>query len=163
LARTAIRNHLTGEMTLASAELRAAFPDPAGAFVTLRRKTGELRGCVGSQHACAATVLDEVLRVAPLAATRDPRFPPVGLAELDGLSIEVSILTPLEPVTDVSKLDAHRYGISICDAEGRTGLLLPNIPGIDTVARQLKEVRIKAGIGPDAPITIHRFEVSKFR
>ena len=54
------------------------------------------------------------------------------------------------------------YGVIAEDGEGHRALLLPGIKGIDTVERQLFEVRRKAGIAQDAPVTLQRFEVLKF-
>lgn len=163
LARAAVEAHLRGDAPpQAGPSIRLVFDYPAGAFVTIRQHSGELRGCIGASHPTCATVVDEVLRVAPLAATQDPRFPALIDAELAGVSFEISILTPLEPIADASQLDAARFGVSIQDAVGRRALLLPDIPGIDSVESQLFHVRRKAGIPDDAPIDMWRFEVLKF-
>jgi AmmeMemoRadiSam system protein A len=162
LARRVIRGHLEATSVEASPELMAALPQPAGVFVTIRRTNGDLRGCVGTQHPVCPSVAEEVVRVAPLAAFSDPRFPPIAPAELDGLHFEVSILTPPEPVADPSELDPERYGATMEDARGRRALLLPAIPGIETVDRQLYELRRKAGIEPGASVRLQRFEVIKF-
>lgn len=146
----------------ASPELMAALPDPAGVFVTIRRTNGDLRGCVGTQHPVCGSVAEEVIRVAPLAAFSDPRFPPIRHAELPGLHFEVSILTPPEPVADPSELDPERYGATMEDTRGRRALLLPAIPGIETVDRQLYELRRKAGIEAGVSVRLQRFEVIKF-
>jgi AMMECR1 domain-containing protein len=131
--------------------------------VTIRRVTGELRGCVGAPQATCASVAEEVARVAPLAATGDRRFPKMRIEEMAQVYFEVSVLTPLEPISGPEVLDAKRYGIMIREVGGERGaILLPDIPGIETVDRQLREIRIKAGIAADAPIKIWRFEVVKY-
>ncbi len=162
LAREAVRLGLRKERVSVPDELESEFAQPAGAFVTIRTDNGALRGCVGSTHATQPTVADEVARVAPLAALEDPRFPPVDESELAALRFEVSVLTPLEPIAHAGELDAHRYGVQVQDSDGRRALLLPSIPGIDSVDRQLYEVRRKAGIQEGAPIQMWRFEVEKY-
>ena len=154
--------HMHGGEVAPPSDLVAVFPYAAGAFVTIRQRTGELRGCIGTPRPIADNVVSEVIRNAPLAAGSDPRFSPVVPDEMINLRIEVSILTPPEPVEDISTLDALQYGVIVEDNLGRRALLLPAIPGIDTVERQLYEVRRKAGIHPDASVTVQRFEVLKF-
>jgi AmmeMemoRadiSam system protein A len=162
LARAAVRAALLHEPIDASDDTRQAFAEPAGVFVTIRLRNGALRGCVGTTQPACASVPEEVIRIAPLAALNDWRFPPVELAELDNLSFEVSILSDLESIAGPEALNPHRYGVTVRDARGRTALLLPNIPSIETVARQLHEVKAKAGIPDDSPVRMWRFEVIKF-
>jgi MEMO1 family protein len=161
LARRAVEAHLRGEALEPAAELVAAFPQPAGCFVTIRRVSGELRGCIGTPRPVCVDIPHEISRVAPMAATGDPRFPPVDPEEMPELRFEVSILSPPEPVGDPSELDPHRFGVIAEDALGRRALLLPDIQGIDTVERQLYELRRKGGIPPLAPIRLQRFRVDK--
>lgn len=160
VARRAIEAWVTAGEQLAMAE--PTLPS-SGVFVTLRDRAGRLRGCVGSLEPKRPDLLSETARSAVLAATRDPRFAPVMPAELDELSIEVSVLAPAERVRDMGDLDPARYGVVVRDAEGRQGLLLPEVPGIDSAALQVEIARRKAGIPPDIPVTLSRFEVFKYR
>lgn len=96
-----------------------------------------------------------------LAATRDPRFAPVRPEELDALRIEVSVLLPEEPVADPAELDPSVYGVIVRDREGRRGLLLPDIEGIDDPNEQVRIARRKAGIAPGEPVVLSRFKVLK--
>ena len=162
LARDAVGAHLTKRTTEPAQDLLAAFPEAAGVFVTIRKRTGELRGCVGTPRPVCTCVPHEVIRVAPLAACSDHRFSPVASSELPDLCFEVSILTPPEPVEHTAALNPARYGVTVEDGQGRRGLLLPAIPSIDTVDVQLQEVRRKAGIAPDVQVRMWRFEVLKF-
>ena len=136
---------------------------PAPVFVTLRNPDGSLRGCIGTLQATEPDVASETATNAVLAATRDPRFPPVRAEELAGLSIEVSVLLPDEPVADASELDHVRYGVVVSDRHGREGVLLPDVPGVSGAAEQVDIARQKAGIPPGEPLTLRRFEVLKFR
>jgi AmmeMemoRadiSam system protein A len=134
----------------------------APVFVTLRGPDGALRGCIGSLSPTEADVARETARSAILAATRDPRFAPVRAEELAELRIEVSVLLPQEPVAGLSELDPRRYGVVVRDEFGRQGLLLPEVPGINDAATQVSIARRKAGVEPDARVTLRRFEVRKF-
>ncbi|MBC7254087.1 MAG: AmmeMemoRadiSam system protein A [Actinobacteria bacterium] len=132
----------------------------AGAFVSLK-KHGELRGCIGTFQPTRETLAEEIVSNAISAATRDPRFNPVGPDELHDLEISVDVLSDPEPVEDVSQLDPRRYGV-IVQSGGRLGLLLPDLEGVDTVDQQLEIARRKAGIGAHEPIHIYRFTVRRY-
>ncbi|MEA3346157.1 MAG: AmmeMemoRadiSam system protein A [Chloroflexota bacterium] len=143
-------------------------PDPlmpemrkqAGTFVTLHRH-GQLRGCIGTIEPQRANVAQEIIGNAISAATRDPRFPPLRPEELEGLEISVDVLTPPEPISGPEELDPKRYGV-IVQSGGRRGLLLPDLEGVDTVEYQVSVARRKAGIGPDEPVQLFRFEVKRY-
>ncbi|MCA9561920.1 MAG: AmmeMemoRadiSam system protein A [Myxococcales bacterium] len=160
LAREAIRATLAEEHRVIPADLTARFPMPAGVFVTLREADGTLRGCIGTPSPTQENLVKELVRVAPLSATDDPRFPNVRLDELPRLTLEISILGPLQP-TDESGLDPAVWGVVLTDGEGRRGLLLPGIPQIETVSQQIAETRAKAGISPNAEVSLQRFSVTK--
>jgi AmmeMemoRadiSam system protein A len=159
VARTAIRHFIeTGQRLRVERPGAPARP----VFVTLRNPDQSLRGCIGSVSAVESDVVAETARSAVLAASRDPRFPPVSADELPGLSVEVSVLMAPEPVSDVSELDPRRYGVIVRDRLGRQALLLPDIPGVDSPATQIAIARQKAGVPGGAPVTVLRFEVAKF-
>ncbi len=100
----------------------------------------------------------EIVNNAISAGTGDPRFEPVEPGELDELVYSVDVLKPAEPIDDMSQLDVRRYGVIVRSGR-RSGLLLPNLEGIDTVEQQVAIARQKAGIGPDEPVQLQRFEV----
>lgn len=136
--------------------------EPAGVFVTIHKaSTGELRGCIGTIQPIESTLAQETINNAISAATRDPRFPPIGPAELDDLVIDVSVLHPPEPIASIAELDPKIYGV-IVQRGARRGLLLPDIPGIDDAETQVAYARQKAWIGPDEPVQLFRFRVDKY-
>lgn len=96
----------------------------AGAFVSLHRR-GELRGCIGHPggNQPLATVIPEC---AVAAATGDPRFPAVRPEELKECVIEISVLGPITPVTDVADISVGRHGL-IVEQGWHRGLLLPQV------------------------------------
>lgn len=134
-----------------------------GVFVTLRNLDGDLRGCVGSIIPQSSNVAREIWRIAREAALSDSRFLPVTADELPELRFEISVLYPTEAVDSDKLLDPARYGVVVIAADGRRGVLLPAIPGIETVEQQLRCVRKKAGIGWWENIQISRFQVDKFK
>ena len=95
-----------------------------GAFVTLTIG-GHLRGCIGTFR--AAEPLHQVIaRMVVAAALHDPRFPPVTEAELDSIEIEISALTPLEPITDINVIEIGIHGLYITSGF-QSGVLLPQV------------------------------------
>lgn len=163
LARQAIQTYV-GERRVARppAGLAPEVQDRAALFVTLLTPAGELRGCIGSLEPTTDNLATETIDRAIAAASADPRFAPVTLDEVPGLTIEVSILTPPEAVDSVDALDPRRYGVVVEDG-GRRGVLLPALAGIDDAHRQVEVARRKAGIPPGQPVRLSRFEVVKYR
>jgi MEMO1 family protein len=132
----------------------------AGAFVCLKAH-GQLRGCIGTTEPTRETLAVEIIENAVAAATRDPRFDPVDAEELAELAITVDVLSEPEPVADDTQLDHRRYGV-IARAGARHGVLLPDIEHIDSVQEQITTARLKAGIGPNEPVQLFRFEVTRY-
>ena len=134
---------------------------PAGVFVSLK-KQGQLRGCIGTILPTQSDAATEIIRNAVNAATADPRFPRVQPQELVELEISVDILTPPELIESLSELDPRRYGV-IVRRGNRSGLLLPDLDGVDTVAEQVDIACRKAGIHPAEPLEMYRFEVIRYK
>jgi AmmeMemoRadiSam system protein A len=145
-----------------------ATPDPlpeemkkrAGVFVSLKKR-GELRGCIGTFAPTTQNLAEEIVRNAIESARHDPRFAPVRADELSLLEISVDVLTPPEPVESMADLDAKKYGV-IVKSGMRRGLLLPDLPGVDTPKQQIEICRAKGGIAPEAPVELFRFEVKRY-
>ena len=160
IARDAVEQYVRHGTVLQPDATEPELAERAGVFVSIH-KQGRLRGCIGTFEPTLANVAEEAVSSAISAATRDPRFPPVAERELDSLDYHVDVLTHPEPVKDESHLDAKRYGV-IVESGWRRGLLLPDLEGVETVAQQIEISRMKAGIGPDEPIRLYRFEVKRY-
>lgn len=94
-------------------------------FVTLHDMAGNLRGCIGNIEAFEP-LSDNLVRNACNAAFSDPRFPPLDPEELGEISIELSILTPPEPVADPTKFVIGEDGIIL--RQGMRGaVFLPQV------------------------------------
>jgi AmmeMemoRadiSam system protein B/AmmeMemoRadiSam system protein A len=120
-----------------------------GAFVTLK-KGGRLRGCIGFVEALNP-LYRTIMEAAVFAAVRDTRFNPVTLAEIDGLSIEISVLSPLKKVTKTKNILVGRHGLMIVKGD-RQGLLLPQVAVEQSWTRAtfLGQACLKAGLPADA-------------
>jgi AmmeMemoRadiSam system protein A len=164
IARSAIASQVSGVPFPAPPEL--GLPTSSGVFVTIKRR-GELRGCLGTLQ-CRLGLAAEVVRCAADAASEDPRFPPVVLDELGELSIEVSVLGPLEPIDphDQDAIVIGRHGL-VAEQGPRRGLLLPQVATEWgwTTEQFLRQTCTKAGLPADAwqrGACISRFDAEVF-
>ena len=126
----------------------AIFREKRGAFVTLH-KFEQLRGCIGYVVGIAP-LLATIQRMAIAAAFEDPRFPPLGSEEFRHLNIEISVLTPLTKVKDISEIEIGRDGLLIKNGVYQ-GLLLPQVAEEEgwNVEDFLRHTCLKAGLYPD--------------
>lgn len=133
----------------------------AGVFCSIK-KAGQLRGCIGTVRPTTRTIAEEIIRNAIAAATDDPRFVPVGLHELDDLVYSVDVLTPAERISSIDELDPKVYGV-IVKKGARSGLLLPDLEGIDDAREQVAIAKRKAGIPQgDEDVELFRFRVKRY-
>lgn len=131
------------------------FETASGVFVTYcTHPDGRLRGCIGFPY--PVHPLKKAVEDAARSACHDPRFRDLTPGELDGITVEVTIMTAPMPMNvprgDLpSNIEIGRHGLMIsCD--GRRGLLLPQVPvewGWDAV-EYLENLSMKAGLPPDA-------------
>lgn len=166
VARDTITAHLEGGREHAADESLRGLPHN-GVFVTLR-KTGDLRGCIGTFDGRGELV--DVVRKMARASLGDPRFVdmPLSAGELKDIRIEVSVLSPLERIEDPTDFEYGRHGIYLKCGHS-TGCFLPDV-GVElgwdkeTFLRQL--CAHKMGLRPDAwrsgDMEAWRFSVSKF-
>jgi AmmeMemoRadiSam system protein A len=122
--------------------------EPRGAFTSLYLR-GELRGCVGYVLP-VSPVYRAVADTARAAAFEDTRFYPVTLPEARDLEIELSILSPPQPISPEA-IEIGRHGLLISMA-GHRGLLLPQVPAEHHWDRAtfLEQTCRKAGLPLDA-------------
>ena len=122
-----------------------------GAFVTLNKK-GRLRGCIG-QFTADCPLYEVVREMARSASLRDPRFPPVRPAELDDISIEISVLSPMKMISDpINDVELGKHGIYIKRGL-RAGTYLPQVATDHNMSKEefLSSCTAhKAGLAPDA-------------
>ncbi len=133
----------------------------SGAFVSLHKLDGALRGCIGTYLPTKTNLAEEIRDNAIAAATEDPRFAPVSEKELNEIQVSVDILSEPEKVTNLDQLDPRKYGVIVVSGFKR-GLLLPDLPGVDTVEQQIAIAKRKAGIFSDERVSIYRFTVERY-
>lgn len=161
LAKDTVESYVTTGKIPGVKELVPEFRERAGVFVSIHKR-GELRGCIGTFEPTQPNVAAEIMTNAVSSATEDPRFLPVSGEELADLDYSVDVLTKPEPVADKTQLDPQKYGV-IVQSGRRRGLLLPDLEGVATVDHQIDICRQKAGIAPDEPVNLHRFQVRRYK
>ena len=148
LARSAISGAILDRWLPESSTSAATVRPASGVFVTLH-KNGRLRGCVGHIED-PGPVGELIVRSAVRAALYDYRFSPVVAEEIPSLEIEISVLSPLEPILPEAII-VGRHGLMIVNEEKR-GLLLPQVAQERRWSSQrfLEETCEKAGLPREA-------------
>jgi AmmeMemoRadiSam system protein A len=147
IARESIEAALDGRRPeLDPSQLDGTLTRPSGAFVSLHTKDGDLRGCIGSIQA-VAPLCEAVVANAINAAFRDPRFYPLRKDEVANVEIEISVMSPIGPVSDIAEIEVGRDGL-IVTRGSRKGLLLPQVATQYGWDREtfLRQTCVKAGL-----------------
>lgn len=162
LARQTVESYVKDrKVSKIDLELPTGLPNQAGVFVSIK-KHGDLRGCIGTTAPTRNSLREELIYNAISAASQDPRFNPVEEEELKDLVYSVDVLGVPQPVKSFAELDAKKYGVIVRE-NGRSGLLLPDLEGIDEVEEQVRIAKEKAGISPNEDVELYRFEVNRYR
>lgn len=141
----------------------------AAVFVTLTRN-GELRGCIGSLEA-RRSLEEDVEENARMAAFADPRFAPLRQEELADTRVEVSVLSPAEPIPFTDEADALRKlrpGVDgvILEYGPHRATFLPQVWRQLHEPRQfLAQLKRKAGLPADFwadGVKLYRYTVEKY-
>ncbi len=163
LAYKTINNYIKNNKIIKINEVsnKELLENRAGVFVSIH-KYGQLRGCIGTFKATTNSIAEEIINNAISASTKDPRFEPIKIDELPYLEINVDVLGETEDISNTAELDPKRYGVIVTSGFKR-GLLLPDLEGVDTVEKQIRIARNKAGITPEEDISLQRFEVVRHK
>ena len=135
-----------------------------GVFVTIYKinPAKKLRGCIGTFLPTKENITQEIIDNAISAATCDYRFNPISENELDDLVYETSILNSPEQIYSSHDLDVKKFGVIVKSTDGRSGLLLPGINGVETPEHQISIACQKAGINLEKEeIELYRFTITK--
>lgn len=155
IAREALEAFVEGR-SMRSFVIPKAFEAKAGAFVTLSlHPSGHLRACIGYPEPFFP-LLKSIVEGAEGAA-QDPRFPPVRPGELGGIVVEVSLLTPPQPIEVKKPRELPKHiaigedGLIVAQGPYR-GLLLPQVAVEERwdAEQFLSEACNKAGLPADA-------------
>lgn len=148
LARRAIGDAVMHNRVLDEIPKDGIWAEPRSVFVTLHCK-GQLRGCIGviEGHRPLGYA---IVHAAVSAALQDGRFSQVRSDELQHLSIEISILSPMVPLRPEEVL-IGKHGLLVISGRHR-GLLLPQVAVEHRFTREqfLEETCLKAGLPRDA-------------
>jgi AmmeMemoRadiSam system protein A len=148
LARRAIAEAVSLQKTAGGIPQSRMLVEKRGVFVTLHAR-GRLRGCIGVVEA-VDPLIESIARCAAGAALHDPRFSPVRVEELPELRIEISLLSPLDPILP-EHIEIGTHGLLVSQGSKR-GLLLPQVAVEHKLAPQqfLEETCRKAGLNATA-------------
>ena len=176
LAKIAVEKYIKeGKLIFPPKDLpQELFKEKSGVFVTIEKEIKSspiLRGCIGTYLPTRENIAQEIISNAIAAATEDYRFNAIKEQELEKLSYTVSLLGRPEQIKDLKGLDPKKYGVIVktFSAEEphktvKTGLLLPDLEGVDTIEKQISITCQKAGINPKKEkIVIYRFTVKKYQ
>jgi len=164
IARDSVQAHLTGQQLDLPSNASEDLMEKRGVFVSIH-VGGNLRGCVGTIDP-STPLYQSVAGCAAAAASRDSRFKPLQLSELLEADFEISVLSPIEEVTDIRNIEVGTHGLIISRGNAR-GLLLPQVAVQQQWDRErfLGETCRKAGLPPTAwkqGATIQRFTAEVF-
>lgn len=163
LARQAVEVYTTRKEIIEVPEglPKIFYTSTTGVFVTIQ-KGKKLRGCIGTYLPTKPSLAEEIISNAISACSKDPRFTPVTQQELPLLSYEVSLLFAPEVLENIDRHNPKRHGIIVMTDDGRTGLILPDLDGVNTVHEQVSIACQKAGISfGDETYSIYHFTVEK--
>lgn len=137
-------------LAVSTADFEPALTRPGASFVTLHAQA-ELRGCIGSLEAYRP-LIEDVSDHAFAAAFRDPRFAPLRENELDGISLDISVLGTPERLHFSSEQDLlHQLrpgqdGLILQDGDFR-GTFLPAVwESLSEPEQFLQHLKLKAGL-----------------
>lgn len=131
---------------------------PAGVFVALILD-GRVRGCMGTVYPMEASLADEIASAARMAATSDPRRPPVRPEEVARLDYCVSVVGRLRRHEPGAPVNPRTEGV-IVKANGRSGVILPG--EARTGAYEIAWAKREAGVGPGDHFELFVFETERF-
>ena len=170
LARHAIAGQLGEAEAPVIATEAAELERPGACFVTLTLG-GQLRGCIGSLAAWRS-LREDVRANACAAAFRDPRFAPLSGEEFAQVRIEVSLLTPPQPLSFSDEADALaqlRPGIDgvVLEHGKHRSTFLPQVwAELPDPGQFLGQLKIKAGLPRgfwSEELKLSRYQVEKWK
>jgi len=148
ISRNAVSAYLAGQSPRLPEIASGALTEARGVFVSIH-KGDLLRGCIGNVHP-ASPLYRTAAECAVAAAVGDPRFVPMMAAELLDVHFEISVLSPMERIIDIGRIEIGTHGLLITKGSAR-GLLLPQVATMYGWDRELflQETCKKAGLRSD--------------
>ncbi len=106
-------------------EITSTLSKKCGAFVTLHKRDGALRGCIG-HISSDKPLIDTIKEMALASSIQDPRFSPLKKEELGNIEIEISVLSPFKRINNLEEIEVGKHGI-LMQKGYKSGLLLPQV------------------------------------
>lgn len=125
LAKDTLYAYLTNQTTPTFTNHNPTLEEKRAVFVTLRDKTGKLRGCIGTYQAEEPLYL-AIQHMTIDAATKDTRFAPITLSEVKDISIEISVLNEPVKVSNSNEILFGTHGVIVSQAR-KSGIFLPEV------------------------------------
>jgi AmmeMemoRadiSam system protein A len=149
IARQAIAAHLESGKLPDITPANEALHIICGCFVSLKQN-GSLRGCIGN-FVGDRPLFRLIQEMAVAAATKDPRFYPITSAELELLTMEISVLSPLRQISSIEEIVVGEHGLYI-EKNVNRGVLLPQVATEFKWDKEtfLQQTCLKAGLKEDA-------------
>lgn len=164
-AKEVIKNYILNNADVENESIKndGNMKKKSACFVSIHLKNGNLRGCIGTIVPYENCLYEEIRNNAISASTKDPRFYPVTENELKDLVINVDVLSDIKKVEDCGILNPKKHGI-IVEKNGRRGLLLPDLEGVDTLEQQISIAKDKAGLHacPNDELNLSYFTVTRY-
>lgn len=169
LARATIGREFGLDLPLTGADA-AWLREPGATFITLLQGT-QLRGCIGTLEAWRP-LADDLAANAVAAAFRDPRFKPLAREEFTVTEVEVSLLSPMEPLhfedeaDALAKLRPNSDGVVFQYGHHRSTFLPQVWEQLPDRSEFMAHLKHKAGLPPDfwsSEVKLSRYTVSKWR
>lgn len=165
LARRTVTNLLNGkplpESGMEIEPEEALWSAKSACFVSIKTRSGHLRGCIGTISPVHSKLDAEIISNAVSASTKDPRFKPMTSSELCDVVFSVDVLGKPQRIRSTAELDPSKWGVIVSKGFAR-GVLLPALEGVDDVQTQLEIASRKAGISDPSGIVIERFSVDRY-
>lgn len=167
IAKTSLGNYVNGKIL--PGEIIVTNPEllyPLGAFVTLK-KDGQLRGCIGEfepNKPLFQVIADKTVA----SSSEDPRFRPVTPDELDKITLEISVMTPRQKISDYKKINLGRDGVVIIK-DNHSGTFLPQVASesgwdLETFLKELctQKAGLPANCYQDPKTEIYTYQAQVF-
>ncbi len=164
IARDSVQLYLLGQEPRVPHIAPGVLTEPHGLFVSIH-KNGQLRGCIGNVEP-TEPLFRSAAQCAIAASVNDPRFLPLTPDELLEAEFEISVLSGMQQVQNVSEIEVGKHGLLISKSRSR-GLLLPQVAATYGWDRErfldetCKKAGLRAGDWREGAI-IHRFSASIF-
>ena len=121
IARKSVQCYLADGIPRLPEISAGALAELYGVFVSIHQGH-ELRGCIGNVHP-GGPLYRSAAECAIAAAVGDPRFLPLTAAELQTVEFEISVLSPIEPVRDISEIEIGQHGLMMSKRRERKSVV----------------------------------------